>query len=170
MELNKDIKKISTDDIILFMTRRLMGTNYLNEDILEQKQIICECLREYLVTKVAEIRSDIDLFDKDCLELVSILNSSVDQSEKCDSLSHIIHYLLSAISIVQEFLVTWEIDSNKNEADDPILQFNHHILDKLQTGEIFNIYKTFGILYEFYTRDINKAITEDIKLSLTMED
>lgn len=171
MELSQNIKNFSTSDIYGKMNLALMQTDYLQMSTIEKKNIIDKCLHDYLASKVLELQSDFDVKDLNSCELVSILNEKVSPHLRDEALSNIIHYLLSSISTIQSFEVYWEIDS-KLDSDVPTLHFKNFVLDKLETGMNVNYYKTFGILYEFFSHGINKFFTESeehIKLSLKKE-
>lgn len=129
------------------MNQLLLHTNYMEEFGNIKREIFISTLKKYLLGKLRE--NNVFIFDEaaSVLEMVEYISSH--QRDK-DKLVNLIHYLLGIISVFQSFEAIWEVNFTFG-VEERELCIHEGVLTKFETGEECDIYKSFAIIYCFFT-------------------
>lgn len=165
MEINETKEKkeicesvdISLERIYYEMNCMLAETEYMDSSLKLKQDIFLKTFKEYLLGKINE--AGITLFNEDSgvLEMVKFI---CDRQEDKERLYVIVNYMLSIISSFQKWEVVWEICSefSKEERE---LQVHSGLLNKFATGKESDVYKSFAMLYCFFTDSL--VLESDVK-------
>lgn len=86
------------------------------------------------------------------LDIVQLISEHLPTNFEQSKIDPIIFYLISIISEYRGWYITWEQNANPKDNENYI-EIKNGKLDKLITGETYDYYKTFGILYSYLMDD-----------------
>lgn len=159
MENNEICKSVEIDlDRVYFEMNSLLNqTNYVDCFGKEKRDIFLNTLKLYLLGKINETGITSFNEDSNVLDMVRYISSTQANKERLYAL---VHYLISKISEFQGWEVIWELNDNFG-VEERCLHTHSGILNKFETGKDCDIYKSFAILYCFFTDSL--VLQDDIK-------
>lgn len=147
---------IDLDRIYFEMNSLLLETPYMESFGEEKKNIFKDTFRLYLLGKIRKVGIFSFNEKSEVLEMIKFIADRQDD----EGLYVLVHYLLSIISSFQGWEVVWELN-NDFDVDEREIQVHTGILNKFETGKRCDVYKSFAILYYFFTDSL--VLEDDVK-------
>ncbi len=127
---------LNTMDIYGEIDRALFIRTFLAFDIKEQKEIIDEELKKYILGKINEVNvcalKDVnDLESMTVTDLLKLLASNIPLEEHYEVFRHFTHYILAVAGSLQGWEITWICEDDESLITLPIIQYNNE--DKWDT-------------------------------------
>lgn len=147
---NKEIIEnidINFQQIYFEMNYMLVQSTYYETFGQKKKDMFFKIFKMYLLKKLREV--GVNSFDEESsiLEIVEYISKIQPDEEK---LANLVHYMMGIISDFQGWESVWEINSTFSE-EERELHVHNGLLNKFETGKKCDIYKSFAILYYFFT-------------------
>lgn len=117
-------------DVYHTVDEYLLKRNFDGVTLEEQKSLVEEGLKEYVLEKIWErdavkgsnLRPKKDEISLD--DLVTILGELIPKEEHNSTLRHLTHYILNVAGCMQGFSITWWEEKNPDLIKNPVVQFN----------------------------------------------
>lgn len=156
MENNELVKNldITFERIYFEMNSLLMRTDYIDAEGNHKKDIFLNTFKNYLIDKLRELGINKFTEEDSILDIVKYIT---DYQRDEDKLYNLIHYLISTISVMQSWEVLWTLNSDFTE-EERELHVHNGILNKFETGNSCDIYKSFAMIYFYF---VDSLILED---------
>ena len=157
---------INIRDIYFFMNNYLLQNSWYLKKIEEQKKLINDGLCTYLIKKITEINPTLldDETIYDVPNLFKTLASLIPEEKYFDTIRFFTHYLISVISSLQNWEMTWFCNKEKTEGIK--IEINsQNKWNNLITSEDEDFQNTFLKLWEYF----NKYFGEDYNKKLILK-
>lgn len=150
-------RDITFENIYFEMNSLLDENEYMECSNEERKDLFLKVFKSYILEKIR--MAGVTLFDEDSdvLEMVRFISN---RQEGKATFHLIVNYILSIISGFQGWEVVWEIN-NTFAKEERELQVHSGLLNKFETGNDCDEYKSFAMLYCFFTDSLVKI--DDVK-------
>lgn len=157
---NKEIIEkidINFQQIYYEMNCMLVQSVYYETFGQEKKDVFLKIFKIYLLKKLKDVGVNSFSEESSILEIVEYISKIQPDQEK---LANLVHYMMSAVGDFQGWESVWEINKEFSE-EERELHVHHGILDKFETGRKCDIYKSFAILYCFFTDSL--VLSDQVK-------
>lgn len=145
-------------DIYYSIDMRIVSLGYWDLDDEGKKMIVDFALKEYLANHVSKNGSKEPfevLMTKSIEELISILDCQIPDSQKFDTLRHIIHYILNISGTMQGFSIIWEVSQEEKHIKNPEALFNNEgKWDTFVSHKETSYLDAFKVAYQTYEQSI----------------
>lgn len=139
-------------DIYFKAGMELASKSFDFRTIEEQKQLVDETLKVYLIEKLSEINSkSISEEAKNEIsveDLVMHLGEVIPTANHFDTLRHLTHFILNIAGEMQSWSIVWYSEKDPSFIDNPLVTFNDNgKLESLSTHEAQSYVQTFQQVY-----------------------
>lgn len=151
-----------TSDIYYFNNSRLLEKDYFDADFEEQKRLIDEVLKEYLIKVIKMIKlSNRNLESYSVMELMAYLREILSPDDRDKVFSSIIFYIIGLINNFQSYSVDWRLETYEELTENPHVlvcgKKAYSVVTSKDTDELL----TFELVYRFLHNKLDDSYFHD---------
>lgn len=155
---------LDTKDIYVRIGQKLVEKGFYEVSTNEQKDLISEAFKNYIISKLNELGkgnllSNNDINEISVSDLLSILSDAIPEKERYEVLRHFVHCLINICSNMQGFDILWWGEDDENLIENPIISFDDNgLLNELKTHDKTSYVKTFNLVYHTFMNEFMKDV------------